>query len=356
MVICLIIGCRKDVAFPPDGTEIPEAPASPVVFDPVAAPYPTLSDYGFFLAPMRDLEPVQGVLPYDVVTPLFSDHASKERFIWMPHGVSASYAGADEVLEFPESTVLIKNFYYDGVQPGGGRRIIETRLMFLRNGIWEFANYVWNAAQTEATLDMNGSFTPVTFLGQDGIQHEIQYRIPSAAECKTCHKTHGDPVPIGPKPRNLRMDLSYPAGTMDQLAKWKEVGYLDPATPEGIVPVARWNDATADLQQRVRAYLDMNCAHCHTDGGHCDYRPMRFAYEDTVDDEAIGICVTPHEQLQPHHTRIVEKGNIERSVLHYRLNSTHEAERMPLLGRTVVHDEALAMIEQWILSLGPPCD
>ena len=37
------------------------------------------------------------------------------------------------------------------------------------------------------------------------------------------------------------------------------------------------------------------------------------------------------------------------------LNTTNEAERMPLLGRSVIHEEGVALIEEWINQLSPPC-
>src|SRR5690606_5977365 len=138
---------------------------------------------------------------------------------------------------------------------------------------------------------------------------------------------------------------------MDQLTKWVSVGYLAPGLPANIDKVVRWDDPTAALDERVRAYLDMNCAHCHSEGSHCDYRPMRLAFTETVDPVNLGICVPPDEQLQPALTHIVSRGNVARSMMHYRLGSTEESERMPLLGRSLVHEEGLELVEEWINSL-----
>ena len=357
LVLALVglVACRRDRLEPLPDPPVP-APGSPVNFDLDAVPYATLSAYNFFDGTMADLRPVEGVLPYEVITPLFSDYASKQRFIWMPAGVSASYVNDHQVLDFPDGAVLIKSFYYDQLLPSGERHHIETRLMFKRYGQWEFANYVWNEEQTEASLDMNGSFRPVSWLDEQGQQRETIYRIPSAVECLTCHKKGSDPMPIGPKPQNLAMARPYPDGVQEQLAKWIGEGYLAPGVPTTVDKVVRWNDPVATLDERVRAYIDMNCAHCHAEGSHCDYRPMRFAWSETVDPVNLGVCVTPDEEVLPALTHIVSSGNVARSMLHFRMNATDESVRMPLLGRTVVHEEAVEMIGQWIESLTPTCN
>lgn len=353
-VVIAFVSCRKEQSASP--TPPMADPESPVVFEPSELPYPTLSEYRFFQGELRALLPAAGVLPYGVITPLFSDYAKKSRFVWMRSGVQASYAGDHQLLDFPDGTVLIKNFYYDHVQPADARRIVETRLLYRINGSWHFAEYVWNAEQTEAHLDMEGSVTPISWRDEQGVQREVNYRIPSAGECFVCHKKDLRPMPIGPKPQNLKMAYPFVDGAMDQLAKWREVGYLAPGTPEVVDAVVRWDDAYASLQDRVRAYVDMNCAHCHAEGSHCDYRPMRFAWHETANPLNLGLCVPPDEEVIPALTHIVNAGNPGRSVMHYRLASTEEAVRMPLLGRTVVHEEGLALITQWIESLTTPCN
>src|SRR5450631_1453631 len=73
-------------------------------------PFPKhLSDWRLFTGNLAKLQPNDRVLPYDLNTPLFSDYASKSRFIWMPEGSSARY-DADETFEFPQGTVIAKTF------------------------------------------------------------------------------------------------------------------------------------------------------------------------------------------------------------------------------------------------------
>jgi hypothetical protein len=188
-----------------------------------------------------------------------------------------------------------------------------------------------------------------------GTLRNVIYRIPAQAECQTCHKKYGLPVPIGVKPQNLNSTYAYADGPMNQLAKWQARDYLQPGLPATIATVAKWDDPTVDTLDRVRAYVDMNCSHCHSAGGHCDYRPMRFAWHETDLLVNLGVCVPPDDPLLPQYIHIVDAGNIDRSMLYYRISSTDEAVRMPLLGRTLVHEEAVQLIGAWITSLDPPC-
>jgi hypothetical protein len=110
------------------------------------------------------------------------------------------------------------------------------------------------------------------------------------------------------------------------------------------------------MDLRVRSYLDINCAHCHTTGGHCSYRPMRLAFEDTVDPINLGVCVSPDENIDPALVSIIFPGRPERSVLPFRMNSENESIRMPLIGRSIVHEESIALITQWIDNMSLTCD
>lgn len=328
-------------------------PLSPVVVDLENVPYPKLSDYKFFSGEIKNLEPAPGVLPYDLSSSLFTDYAHKKRFVWMPPGSTATYTSDNKVLSFPTGAVLIKTFYYENVQPGNTTRIIETRLMIKKADGWIFANYIWNDAQTEAVLNMNGSYTDISWI-QNGETKSTSYRIPSRTECFTCHKSGQDTIPIGPKPQNLNKLYAYADGTLNQLSKWKQMGYLN-NVPNDITSVIDWADETQPLELRVRSYLDINCAHCHSEGAHCDYRPMKLAFSETSNPVNLGVCVQPHEFLNGSQTHIIARGNAARSVMPYRMNTNIESQRMPLLGRTIVHTEAVELIEEWINAMEEPC-
>ena len=89
--LSVLVACSSDGDDFPVFDDDDPVEVSPVVFDINAVPYPKLSDYNFFKSPMSALDPVYGVLPFQPASPLFTDYASKSRFIWMPEGVSAQY-------------------------------------------------------------------------------------------------------------------------------------------------------------------------------------------------------------------------------------------------------------------------
>jgi hypothetical protein len=88
-----------------------------------------LSDYGFFKGTIKEQIPSDGVVLYTLNSPLFSDYASKLRFVKLPAGQSVSY-NPDSVLQFPVGTAIVKTFYYpiDERNPKKGRRLMETRV------------------------------------------------------------------------------------------------------------------------------------------------------------------------------------------------------------------------------------
>lgn len=328
---------------------------SNVLYDLENMPFQSLSEYQFFEGEIKNLEPSYGVVPYTLNATLFSDYALKKRFIWMPNNGRAIFVNENEILQFPVGTILIKNFYYNNVLPGYTTQILETRLMIRKQDGWIFANYAWNEPQSDAILDMDGSFVDLQWFQDDEIK-TVQYRIPSGAECHTCHKVMEVAEPIGPKPRNLNLTYNYNEGPANQLEKLVSIGYLENTLPASIAQMPNYNDESVALELRVRAYLDINCAHCHSEETHCAYRPMRFDYSDTSDLTNIGVCVEPDTDLGFDLGHIVEPGDARNSVLHFRLNSTEPSNRMPLLARSIVHIEGVELVEAWINSLDTNCN
>jgi uncharacterized repeat protein (TIGR03806 family) len=347
-----LCACGKDRL--EDGIAGYDAIGTKVNFDLDEVPYNTLSEYGFFEGKLGTMRPVPELLPFEPITPLFTDEAEKTRYVWMPPGRKARFNGAHNVLDFPDGSVLLKSFHYNNAQAGGGRRIIETRMLFKRAGQWEIANYVWNSAQTEAYLDLGGSTIPVSWTDEDGDARTIQYRIPSLVECQSCHRRYGANTPIGPEPQNLNGPLWYGTGMSNQLTQWVAHGILQPGYPKDFLTLVRWDDASQDLERRVRSYLDINCAHCHDEGRGCSYRAIRLAYERTEDPVNLGVCVVPEEPIEPF-SHLVARGNLGRSAMYHRLTTNDEAVRMPLIGRSIVDEEGAALLAEWIQSLGPPC-
>lgn len=361
--IFFIFSCSRN----DDDGYSPVDPVSPVIVDLTQVPYPKLSDYHFFDGEMKLQNPSVGMLPFAPASNLFTDYAHKKRFVWMPDGTKATFAGDSQILELPVGAALVKTFYYDNVQNSGtpGQpRIIETRVMIRQDSGWMFADYVWNIEQTEAFLDLAGSLTTVVWRDGDGQDHTVDYRIPNESQCIVCHKQQNGGgqgifnIPIGIKPQNLNFNYNYGSETKNQLTKWVEYGYLDanfslPAQENSVVD---YNDATQPTEKRVRSYFDANCAHCHMNNRHCDYRPMRFAFSETGTSSGLtnmGVCVNTQDMQGFPATlnKIIAPRAPENSMLFHRINTVNETFRMPLHGRSVIHEEGVALIQSWINSL-----
>jgi uncharacterized repeat protein (TIGR03806 family) len=354
VMLFAVQSCRKDKVPVIEPITITPPGENGVSVDLTKVPYQKLSEYGFFTLPMKNQIPVEGVIPYKLASSLFTDYALKKRFIWMPEGVQATYNGDHEILEFPVGAVLIKNFYYNNVLPNGETKIIETRIMIRKLDGWIFAEYVWNDQQTDAFLNMDGSFKNLSWI-QGSETKTSNYRIPSETECLICHKDNGQAILIGTKPQNMNFDYTYSDGISNQLSKLINIGYLENNLPSNIVSTIDYNDASHPLRLRLRSYLDINCAHCHRQNSHCDYRPLRLAFSETVNSQNMGICVEPDENLDPSLIEIIVPGNVAKSMMHFRLNSTSESNRMPLLGRTIVHEEGVQLLKDFINSIST-CD
>jgi uncharacterized repeat protein (TIGR03806 family) len=310
-----------------------------------------LSAYRIFEDPARQV-PAPGFVLYDVITPLFTDYADKHRFVYIPEGRSMNY-DPDQAFAMPAGSVLVKTFSYplDARHPEQGRRLVETRLMVHTPSGWTGAAYLWNEAQTDATLKVAGAEVPVDWIDEDGYCRSIKYLVPDMNQCKNCHRdTTGSMQPISIKARHLNRDA--PDGAGNQLARWVREGILDRVPAEGVPALARWDDARESLAARALAYLEMNCAHCHNPNGLASHTRLDLRW--IQDDPAMrGVMKRPTSSGNASRDRYfaIVPGDAPNSFLLHRMASNRPDVRMPPVGRTTAHDEAVDLIGAWIDSL-----
>jgi uncharacterized repeat protein (TIGR03806 family) len=321
----------------------------------VQEPFPKkLSEWHLYTSTRNGLVPNSGVVPYDLNTPLFSDYASKHRFVWMPPGSHAEYRD-DGPLEFPAGTILSKSFAFP-MRANGDEKLIETRLLVKTAGGWVPLPYVWNDSQTEATLELVPDPAHVSWTDGAGRHRDFSYHIPNTNECRQCHDHNRELQPIGVKARNLNRDYDYGAdGRANQITHWASVGYLQGAPVLASVPrAARWNDpASGSLDDRAHAYLDNNCAHCHQPGGAASYSGVDFRYTQRQLGYS-GLCKAPASAGDVGRTQYdLVPGHPDDSVMLYRMESSEPKVMMPQFGRTVVHEEGVALIRDWITTMPP---
>lgn len=314
-----------------------------------------LSEYGFFNGDIKLQIPSEGVVPYALNSPLFSDYAQKLRFVRLPNGLQVNY-NPDSVLQFPVGTAIIKTFYYQNDERNvrSGRRLMETRVLLHEPKGWVALPYIWNKEQTDATLEVAGGSEKVAWLNQKGEKQSFEYTIPNMNQCKGCHERAGKMTPIGPSARQLNGDFDYPEGRKNQLTHWSEKGLLHhlPLDQKSIPFLVSYSDHAASLDDRVRAYLDINCAHCHNSQGPARSSGLFLSW-DVKDKTAYGFLKPPVAagRGSGNLKYDIVAGKPEESILHYRMSSRDPGIMMPELGRSLNHEEGVELVKNWIKSL-----
>lgn len=313
-----------------------------------------LSEYGFFTGRLADLSPAEGVVPYDINMPLFSDYAGKSRFISVPVGSRIGNT-ADGSFEFPEGTRLIKTFHYP-TSDGSSQKLLETRIIEKKQESWTALTYIWNDEQTEAFLEVAGGNIDVEW-SQNGVLKNVNYSVPNINQCKTCHGRKGAIVPLGPKLAQLDKPFTYPNGvTANQLEHWVAMGILDPqASSVKIAPFPSWDLLAEDknyLEPAARAYLDSNCGSCHHPEGSANTSGLFLTF-DVSTASRYGVMKKPVAAGKGSGGRLygIVPGKPNESILLYRMESTDPGVMMPELGRSLAHEEGVGLIRQWIESL-----
>ena len=315
---------------------------------------PKLSDYGFFKEPISEQTPISDVIPYTIASELFSDYAEKLRFIKVPKNRPISH-NEDLSFNYPDGTFLIKTFYYqsDVRDSNSDRRLIETRLLKKTGSEWLAIPYVWNNDQTDAVLALAGDRKDVSWIHSDGKPISILYSVPNLNQCKSCHVYNNIQQPIGPKVRNLNLDLIYDNISTNQLDKWVSVGILEPFDNNSLPRTVDYLDVhDGNLDQRARAWLDINCAHCHRRGGPAETSGLYLELEET-DPTALGILKPPvaagrgSGDLKYN----IVPGHAEQSIMDFRIRSLDPGIMMPELNRKLVHKEGVEIIQAWINSM-----
>lgn len=336
-----------------------------------------LSEYNLFSSNDPSKTNSDRALPYDLPVMLFTDYASKYRFVFIPEGKTATF-NANEALEFPTGTVITKTFAMPSDTSRRGlnnETLIETRLLIKREAGWIARNYMWNKSETEAYRSLSGG--PVAF---ENIKHNkdnltFTYGVPTEQQCLTCHqftKNKGKENaerefrPLGPKARYLNSDYDYGQGPKNQLIKWFEEGMLtglpdistiQKATPfnDDMLP-SEYNGTQELLTATAKSWLDINCGHCHRPEGQASNTAFRADFNIPWDGNEAwhGACQVPISGADAGSSKIIVPGNADSSLLYNRMHTTKDGLIMPSLGRAVIHEEGSALIKAWINSLSKP--
>lgn len=312
----------------------------------------TLSSTALF-RDVAHLEVRDGIVPYGVNSPLWSDNAQKTRWVVLPPRAHISLTD-NGAFQWPGGTLFIKHFDLVTNEQTQQRRRLETRLLLVdstgANGYG--VTYKWRDDGLEADLLASGLDEEVEIVDADGHTRMQTWHYPSQEECLQCHTVKSGFV-LGPSLRQLNGEFEYPAGRSDnQLRTWNYLQMFSRNIDEDRINdydrLVRVDDENAPLEHRVRSYFDANCAFCHLPGGTGAQWDARFetplARQNNIDGdvrETFGIAGA----------KIIAPGDLEKSIMHLRMSSTQTTQRMPPVGSNVVDKAAVEAISQWIQSL-----
>jgi len=292
-----------------------------------------------------------GLLSYAPQYPLWSDGAVKSRWIHLPPGSTIDVSDVSAWV-FPVGTKLWKEFAF------GGRKV-ETRMIWRASADdWVFASYVWNDAQTEATLAPEAGIkdhapiAPGTF-----------HSIPGVSDCKSCHESGRSPVlgfsalqlsddrdPLAIHGERLRPGMVTLSGLVAS-------GLLRPPRPDLATAPPRI-EASSPRERAVLGYFAANCGHCHNAAGPLARVGLVLAHDPSLPGRAATAAVLATlldadggfqvPGAPDGSSRLVAAGAPDRSAVLYRMRSRRPSSQMPPLGTTLTDVDAVRMVEGWI--------
>lgn len=319
----------------------------------------SLSRTGIF-ASTKDHIPAAGVLPYSINAERWADHAISERFLALP-GRAQIDVDPSGRWKLPDGSVLAMTVSRDLEQGDPkSRKRIETQILHFEAEAWRPYTYVWNDEQTDAHLAGAEGATRTIAVRDPRApsgQRAVSHRIHSRAECNLCHnpwvgnpsltfgRQSASPLALSTRQLNCERDG-------DQLEHLSQLGvFAQPTAAKGSKPPKQVNpyDASADLSQRARSYLQVNCAHCH------QFNAGGAAFIDLS--ESLELSRTGTVGVAPVQgtfgidgARIIAPGDPLGSVLFYRMAKLGGG-RMPRVGSNIVDERGLALIAAWIANL-----
>lgn len=329
-----------------------------------------LSETGLF-ASVPEQTPAPGVVLFDVNAALWSDHATAERYVALPGSSTVQiydspvpipggfYSGT---VFFPKDGVLARTVSLE-MEAGnpGSRRRLETQLLHYDGSAWHAYSYRWNDEQTDAALvgaAGEDRVLTVTDPHAPGGRRKQTWHYPSRAECITCHNPWAGYV-LAFTPTQLNRDRDYGGLVDNQLRAFEHTGTIallqsDENKQNGLPPKPPGKltdpyDAGADLNERARSYLHVNCSHCHQfgAGGTAD---LELRYEIPLDQiKTLGVRPVQGTFDLPG-AQILAAGDPYRSVLFYRVSKLGRG-RMPHLGSEIVDDRGVRLLHDWIRQL-----
>ena len=330
-----------------------------------------LSQTGLF-ASIKEGSPAPGVLPFGVQAEQWSDYATAERWLGLPGSTQVSYYTTakpeigtffNQNIWFPRDGVLAKTLSME-MERGNpsSRKRIETQVLHWDGSVWQGYTYRWNEDQTDGDL--------VPAVGADRVLDVVDFKAPEGrrkqtwhysgrSECIQCHNPWVGYL-LAFNANQLNKDFAYPWGTENQLQALTSLGIIRPVDlQEKPAPNYREafktklcdpRDSNLPVADRARAYLHVNCSHCHTFGAGGTAQ-IELRYDLTPEKMQVLGKKPMQGNFDIADANLVTAGDPCKSALFYRISKMGRG-RMPHIGSEVVDDAGVDLIGSWIRQLG----
>lgn len=316
---------RGDASVPRDASFDGGPPSPGQVFEGPAL----LSETGLYADVATEVL-AEGVMPYAVRFELWSDGATKRRWLWLPPGTRIDTRDPDRWV-FPVGTRAWKEFAIDGAR-------VETRyLVKTEDDRWENVAYVWRSDGSDADARPDGVADAL------GTTHDV----PAIDGCYDCHRGDVDGL-------NGVGAIQLATGAPDELLARLEAAALlsDPILPRPSIP-------GTDVEQAALGYLHANCGSCH-DAAHplSRFRAMRMrvplGLARASDAPALVTALDAEMSHVIDGTTIgVVAGEPEASQLWVRMQQRDGEYQMPSRGTEQVDVEGSEIVRAWIEAARP---
>jgi putative heme-binding domain-containing protein len=268
-------------------------------------------------------------------------------------------------MQYPAATVLAKTIFINEWRTRQ-RRPVETQVMFMQDGQWQFYTYAWRADQSDADLvPAAGDFLKIDTSDKyvPGGKRTLNWRLHSRTECVTCH--NGRSPVLAFRSDQLHANLTgNDSMRPTQLQALVVAGFVRNAKPIGgaenanktegisdqVKPMVDWGNP--DREALARSYLHVNCAHCHqpSGGGNAtvDYR-----FSSSGEERKLVNHRPTRGSFGIPDARLISAGDAAGSVILYRL-SVMGLGHMPHLGSRIPDHRGIRLIQEWIKTLPVP--
>ncbi|MBI3865438.1 MAG: PQQ-dependent sugar dehydrogenase [Planctomycetia bacterium] len=345
-------------------------------------PFPRrLSETGIFES-VAEVRPASGVLPYSINAEQWADGAVSQRWVGVPGtGTIRFYESAQAIpgsmfnrkLDFPTDGVVVKTFSLPAERAGAPARRVETQVLHYDGRDWRGYTYEWNDQQTDAVLVEGEGKTSVLRVADAAAPNgskQQAWRFPSRTECLRCHNPWSD-YALAFNVAQLNRRGKFGDIEDNQMRTFRHIGLVadspgappagdskaanPPQKPVDALPkFVDPYDSQADLGQRARTYLHLNCGHCHRNGGGGSAY-VHLLYELPLKETRLLGMRPTQGTFGIHDAKIVAPGDPFGSVLYFRMAKLGPG-HMPYIGSSVIDQQGLALIHDWIRQLPPRPD